>query len=166
MNSSNSVANCILPRLRNRLVAPRSFEGCRVGYGRQNQVPATTSKYRSAWCRGSRYPQVYVALVPTANCWHVPAHLRFGAWNECPQSEEHVALMRFWQQNFGAEVVGITSDVVEMLVEFPPSNKVDALKLAKQQYLYCQDIVDQGTQTLEVLAAGLLGGTSWFFWWD
>ena len=111
-------------------------------------------------------PQVYVALVPTATCWHVPAHLRFGAWNECPQSEEHVALMRFWQQNFGAEVVGITSDVVEMLVGCPPSNRIDALKLAKQQYLYCQDIVDQGTQTLEVLAASLLGGTSWFFWWD
>jgi hypothetical protein len=80
--------------------------------------------------------------------------------------EEHVALMRFWQRCFGAEVVGITRDVVEMWVGRPPANKIDALKLAKQQYLYCQDIVDQGTQTLESLAASLLDGTSWFFWWD
>jgi len=92
--------------------------------------------------------------------------LRFGGWNECPSPEVHVALMRLWQERFGAEVVGITRDVVEMRVERPPTNKVDALRLAKQQYLYCQDIVDQGTQTLESLAAVLLGGTSWFFWWD
>ncbi len=111
-------------------------------------------------------PRVNIALVPTTTCWQVPAYLRFGAWNECPQPEEHVALMKFWQQCWGAEVVGITRDVVEMRVGKPPSNKVDALKLAKQQYLYCPDIVDQGTQTLESLAACLLNGTSWFFWWD
>lgn len=115
---------------------------------------------------GKPLPEVNIALVPTQTCWHVPAYLRFGAWNECPQPEEHVALMRFWQRCFDAEVLGITRDVVEMRVGHPPSNKVDALKLAKQQYLYCQDIVDQGTQTLESLAAGLLNGTSWFFWWD
>jgi hypothetical protein len=111
-------------------------------------------------------PRVNIALVPTTTCWQVPAYLRFGAWNDCPQPEEHVTLMRFWQQCWDAEVVGITRDVVEIRVGNPPSNKVDALKLAKQQYLYCEDIVDQGTRTLESLAAGLLDGTSWFFWWD
>jgi hypothetical protein len=111
-------------------------------------------------------PQVYIVLAPTMTCWHVPAYLRFGAWNECPGPKEHVALMKFWQQYWDAEVVGITRDVVEMRVGQPPSNRVDALRLAKQQYLYCQDIVDQGTRTMESLAAGLLVGTSWFFWWD
>lgn len=110
--------------------------------------------------------RVNIALVPATTCWHVPAYLRFGAWNECPQPDQHVALMRFWQQSWGAEVVGITHDIVEMYVRKPPSNKVDALKLAKQHYLYCQDIVDQGTQTLEALAAILLGSTVWHFWWD
>jgi Domain of unknown function (DUF4253) len=42
----------------------------------------------------------------------------------------------------------------------------DALDLAREQYIYCSDIVSQGTGTLEALAAGLLGGTAWFFWWD
>lgn len=111
-------------------------------------------------------PKVYVALAPTTTCWHVPAYFRFGAWNECPAPEEHAALMKFWQQYWGAEVVGIARDVVEMRVAQPPQNRVDALKLAKQQYLYCQDIVDQGTQTLESLAACLLNGTAWYFWWD
>lgn len=111
-------------------------------------------------------PVVNIALVPTMTCWHVPAFLRFGAWNECPGPEEHAAVMKLWHQCQGAEVVGITRDVVEMRVGKPPSKKVDALNLAKQQYLYCQDIVDQGTETLESLAAGLLNGTAWYFWWD
>jgi hypothetical protein len=111
-------------------------------------------------------PRVYVALVPTTVSWHVPAYLRVGSWNECPSPAEHMALMNAWSQRFGAEVVGISRDVVEMLVERPPSNKVDAMRLAKEQYLYCQDIVDQGTRTLEALAAFLLNGRSWYFWWD
>lgn len=111
-------------------------------------------------------PKVYIALVPTMTCWHVPAYLRFGAWNECPGPEEHAALMKCWHQDWGAEVVGITRDIVEMRVSQPPQNKANALILAKQQYLYCQDIVDQGTKTLESLAAVLLGSTAWYFWWD
>ena len=115
---------------------------------------------------GNPLPRVHVALAPTTTCWHVPAYLRFGSWNECPAPEEHVALMRLWQRHFGAEVVGVSRDVVELQAERPPTNKTDALQLAKQQYLYCEDIVVQGTQTLESLAASLLNGTAWFFWWD
>lgn len=110
--------------------------------------------------------KVNLVLAPTAVCWQVPAYLRFGGWNECPGLEVQVAMMKLWQQHYGAEVVGIAGDVVEMQVERPPLTKLDALRLAKQQYLYCQDIVDQGTGTLESLAAVLLDGTSWFFWWD
>jgi hypothetical protein len=31
---------------------------------------------------------------------------------------------------------------------------------------YCEDVVLQGTLTLERLAATLLHGRVWFFWWD
>ncbi len=111
-------------------------------------------------------PKVHLAFVPTIESWRVPALLRFGGWNECPTDDEHAAVMKYWQERFGAEVVGITNDVVEMLVKRPPSTKKEALALARQQYLYCQDIVDQGTETLEALACTLLGGSVWHFWWD
>jgi hypothetical protein len=38
--------------------------------------------------------------------------------------------------------------------------------LAKEQYAYCADIVEQGVGTIEALAATLLNGHIWFFWWD
>jgi hypothetical protein len=115
---------------------------------------------------GEPLPRVHVGLLPTRLGWQSPAYLRFGAWNNCPSPGENVALLKYWQDCYGAEVVGIAGDVVELQVARPPQTQEDALRLAKQQFLYCQDIVVQGTETLQGLAAALLGGTVWFFWWD
>ena len=40
------------------------------------------------------------------------------------------------------------------------------MALAREQFVYCPDIVYQGTGTLAGLAAALLEGTTWYFWWD
>jgi hypothetical protein len=115
---------------------------------------------------GQLLESVEIALIPTQTCWHVPAYLNFGNWNSCPIPEEHVCLMKRWHELYGAEVVGITHDVVEMRVAKPPLNRDNALSLAQEQYLYCNDIVDQGTQTLSILVATLVEGSVWYFWWD
>jgi hypothetical protein len=112
------------------------------------------------------HPRVHIALVPTLHGWEAPAFLKFGSWNACPHPQHHVAILKDWHTRYGAEVVGITHDIVEMLVARPPRNREQALLLAREQYLYCEDIVDQGTRTLDALAATLRGGKSWYFWWD
>jgi hypothetical protein len=111
-------------------------------------------------------PRVHIALVPTWHGWQVPAFLRYGAWNDCPSPGEHVALFKYWDEWNGAELLGIAGDVVEMRIARPPRTRDAALELAKQQFLYCQDIVIQGAQTLQRLAAELLDDATWFFWWD
>ena len=40
------------------------------------------------------------------------------------------------------------------------------MDLAWEQYLYCQDIVVQGCETIANLAATLLNSPFWYFWWD
>jgi hypothetical protein len=110
--------------------------------------------------------KIHIGLVPTPVCWHVPAHLRYGDWNDCPPAEEHCALMKFWFEKYGAEVVGMTHDVIEMRVGKPPRTRAAALELAKLQCSYSPDIVSQGVETIENLAACLLRGTVWYFWWD
>ncbi len=111
-------------------------------------------------------PTVHVALLSTRQGWQVPALLRYGGWNACPNPEEHVCMMKHWAETYGAEPLGMARDRVEMAVARPPRDRAAALALATEQYAYCNDIVDQGTETLDALAAGLLGATAWFFWWD
>jgi len=38
--------------------------------------------------------------------------------------------------------------------------------LAKEQFLYCSDIVEQGAGSIRNLASILLNGRAWYFWWD
>ena len=40
------------------------------------------------------------------------------------------------------------------------------LDLALEQYAYCNDIVDQGVETVGRLADGLMKSHNWYFWWD
>ncbi len=109
---------------------------------------------------------VVIALIPTQICWQIPAYLNLGGWNSCPIPEEHICLMKRWYEIYGAEVVGINHDTIEMRVTKPPLDEKTAMSLAKEQYLYCNDIVDQGTQTLSALASTLIEGSVWYFWWD
>jgi hypothetical protein len=111
-------------------------------------------------------PGVIVALIPTLVSWEAPAYLRFGGWNECPAPEVHVAILKRWTRLFGAEVVGISDDTIEMQVSSPPVSPAQALVLAREHFIYASDIVRQGTRTLENLAARLLAGRVWYFWWD
>ncbi len=107
-----------------------------------------------------------IALIPTSRIWEAPAYLRFGGWNACPTAEVQVAAFKSWHERFGAEVFAIAGDTVEMSVTRPPLTREGAIALALEQYVYCADVVDQGTQTIERLAAELLGAPVWFFWWD
>jgi Domain of unknown function (DUF4253) len=111
-------------------------------------------------------PEVYIALIPTDDWTTVPAHLRWGGWNACPRAEFHVAALRSWRDRFGAELIGLSSDRMDLRVERRPDTREQALELAREHYVYCNDIVDQGEGTLSNLAACLFADNWWNFWWD
>jgi hypothetical protein len=110
--------------------------------------------------------EVQIVLLPTIVPWHAAAYLRWGGWNACPYAERHVALHRLWHDRWGAEPVGMTHDVLEMRVSRPPRTREEAIALARDHYAYCEDIVSQQNGTIFELAATLLDGTVWHFWWD
>jgi Domain of unknown function (DUF4253) len=111
-------------------------------------------------------PQVYIAKVPTANSWEVPAYLQLGGWNECPPPEALVAISKYWHERYGAEIVSATGDVLEYVVSRPPVTREAALELAQEQFLFCGDLIHQGMGNVTNLAAILLEGQYWHFWWD
>lgn len=115
---------------------------------------------------GRPKPVVYLAKVPTAQAWEVPAYLKAGGWNDCPHPEGQAVVLKYWHEKYGLEVYSQTGDVLECIVSRPPATQAEALALAREQFLFCGDIVHQGTQSVEVLAATLLNSEAWFFWWD
>lgn len=115
---------------------------------------------------GEPKPEVNIALVPVPKSWMIPAFLKIGGWNDCPTAAEHAAIFKYWDEHYGITVAGITADVIELEVQRPPTTREQALQLAEQQFIYCPDIVYQGTQTIAALASTLLNGRVWFFWWD
>ncbi|RZI56578.1 MAG: DUF4253 domain-containing protein [Rubrivivax sp.] len=115
---------------------------------------------------GTPRPGIGMAILPTSRHWEAAAWLRFGGWNACPAPEDHVALWRSWAERHGAQVACITGSVVEFVVDRPPATADEALALAREHFLYCDDLVIQGYGTLEGLAAALLDAPVWSFWWD
>jgi hypothetical protein len=107
-----------------------------------------------------------IALVPARNDWDVPAYLRWGSWNECPAPSEHVAILKRWSERFGAQLVAMTSDVVECHVPRPPRDREAAMTLAREQFAYCSDVVQQGMGSISALASILMNAPVWYFWWD
>jgi hypothetical protein len=115
---------------------------------------------------GKPLEKVHIALIPTDDWTTIPAHLHWGGWNENPAPEFHVAALRSWRDRYGAEMVGLSSDVMNLRAQRRPATRDEALSLAREQYVYCNDIVDQGVETLSALGATLMADDWWYFWWD
>jgi hypothetical protein len=129
---------------------------------------AFETKFDGDFTRARSEPRekVNIVLIPTDDWTTAPAHIRWGGWNECPPPEHHVAAFRSWRDRYGAELVGMSFDVLNIRVARKPASREEALALARVQYDYCSDIVDQGVGTLSSLAAALMANDWWFFWWD
>lgn len=111
-------------------------------------------------------PKVHILVLPTRDGTAVPAFLKWGGWNANPPPELHVAALRSWRDRHGAELVGISNDVLNLRVARRPETREAALALAQEQCVYCEDIVLQGVGTLAPLAAILMASDWWYFWWD
>jgi Domain of unknown function (DUF4253) len=105
-------------------------------------------------------------LIPTIPFAQIPIYMPYGGWNDCPYPHEIAAMMEYWNLKYGAELVGISHDTLEMFVCNPPTTYQDAFDLAKEHYAFCYDSVDQGMGTVERLAKSLINSSVWYFWWD
>jgi hypothetical protein len=61
---------------------------------------------------GEPLAEVGIVLVPTTESWYVPCLLGYGDWNECPAPAEHSAILKRWQERYGATLVTLTPDTI------------------------------------------------------
>ena len=111
-------------------------------------------------------PSVTIVLVPTTSGAEAPAYLQFGGFEDCPLPEVHVAMLARWHARWGAEVVGISQESIELRLETPLSDLEDARMVAEEIAIYCPDVIEQGYETVELLAQTLVGSTVWPLWWE
>jgi hypothetical protein len=129
-------------------------------------VPAGEGLTVAHGLKGEPLDKVHIFILPTMESAAAPAYLKWGGWNACPAPEYHVAALRSWHDRYGAELIGISGDVINIRVRRRPQTREEALALAHEQFLYCEDLILQGTEAFAPLAASLMNDDWWFFWWD
>jgi hypothetical protein len=89
-----------------------------------------------------------------------------GPTNHTADTGQIAAVLRTWQDRFGARVVGAGFDNLQVSVAAPPVTAEHALRVAVEHFAFCPDLVHQGTGSLTEYAEELPGATAWWFWWD
>ncbi|MEZ6038119.1 MAG: DUF4253 domain-containing protein [Planctomycetota bacterium] len=89
-----------------------------------------------------------------------------GACNHHDDPGELSAVLRSWEDRFGAVLVGVGFDTVTLAVSRPPRTVEQALPIAAELFAICSDIVYQGLESIEALADELVDCDQWSLWWD
>ncbi|MGI5273047.1 DUF4253 domain-containing protein [Nonomuraea sp. CA-218870] len=76
------------------------------------------------------------------------------------------AVVRSWEDRFGARVVCVGFNTLEISVAAPPADLEHALHVAAEHWTFCPDNVLQGAGDLHGYAGQLIGSHAWSFWWD
>ena len=74
-----------------------------------------------------------------------------------------IAKLKEWDARFGLTIVGAAGDWVQADFKKQPE---DMLAFAKEVYIFCPDIVDQGTNTVNALADEMKKHNTLYLWWD
>ncbi|MFH9663281.1 DUF4253 domain-containing protein [Streptomyces sp. NPDC017248] len=110
----------------------------------------------------------HFALVPARRSADIPAAIGWtGALDYDHDVARVCAVLRSWEDRFGARVVALGPDALVMSVAAPPGTPADAEVLAAEHYALCPDaVVGSGAGSVRSYAKGLAGADSWAFWWD
>jgi len=100
----------------------------------------------------------YSADIPTALGWSGPA-------NRHHEIARFSAILRKWEDRYGARVVALFGASLVCSVARPPRTLDQALELAKEQLAFCPDLTGEFL-SLNFHARSLIGTSSWSFWWD
>ncbi|WP_416973525.1 DUF4253 domain-containing protein [Streptomyces sp. 4F14] len=116
---------------------------------------------------GMGFTEPHLALVPARRSADIPAAIGWtGPLNHDNDVARLCAVLRSWEDRFGARVVAIGFATLAVSVAAPPTTQAEAEAIAAEHYAFCPDNIDQGSGTIEVYAKELIGTQSWHFWWD
>jgi hypothetical protein len=75
------------------------------------------------------------------------------------------AVLRSWEDRFGAHLIDVGHDTLGLLVDRPPRTLAAAQRVAAEQVVLGGDCID-GARDVAEIAARLMNAPIWTFWWD
>jgi hypothetical protein len=76
------------------------------------------------------------------------------------------AVLRSWEDRFGARLLEVGFDGIRVLAERPPRTLRAAEHLAAEHVVFCDECGGRGLTEVARVAAALLDSPVWTFWWD
>lgn len=111
--------------------------------------------------------QTRLALVPVRRGADVLTALGWsGAANHVSRTAGLSALLRSWEHRFGARVLRLGPDRLDVSVAAPPQTVEHALAVAAEHWVFCPDRIMQESGSLADYAPEIRGRRSWSFWWE
>ncbi|MGI2295334.1 DUF4253 domain-containing protein [Paenibacillus sp. GXUN7292] len=107
---------------------------------------------------------IVLALSPESG-FEAPLWVPMGGFNECPLPEYQSVIMKHWQENYETRALAVSDDTWVLQAGRKPSTQEEALKLAKEHFMFCQYVLES-YPTLGHYADYLLKHDVWYFWWD
>ncbi|MFB7261819.1 DUF4253 domain-containing protein [Streptomyces nojiriensis] len=113
-------------------------------------------------------PSPRLALVPAGRGADVPAAMGWcGPTNHENDTARISAVLRSWEDRFGARVVALGFDELHVSVAAPPRTVARALPVAAEHYAFAPDNIWQGSGSIRAYAdEAVTGSNHWGFWWD
>jgi Domain of unknown function (DUF4253) len=75
------------------------------------------------------------------------------------------AVLRSWEDRFGARLIDVGYADLRLLVDRPPRTLEAARRIAAEQVVLADECID-GMRDIPHIAARLVNAPIWTFWWD
>lgn len=115
-------------------------------------------------------PGTHLMLVPVVRPADVPARLGWlGTVNVDLDPGGLSAVLRSWEDRFGAVLLAIGFDTLQLQAGRLPPEPAALDQVVSEHYALCGDVIDQGPEVdayREALPALRPERHVWFFWWD
>lgn len=109
----------------------------------------------------------HLAIVPAARPADALTVLGWmGACNRGADVAELSAVLRSWEDRFGAVLVNLDDAVLWLSVAAPPRTQQQCLHVAAEHFSFCPDVDRENPRPLQTYAGTLLNAPAWRFWWD
>jgi hypothetical protein len=76
------------------------------------------------------------------------------------------AVLRSWEQRFGAKLLQVGFAEISVLASRPPRTADVAQLLAAEQFAFCDECAGRGLHDIKAITDYLLDSPVWTFWWD